>query len=333
EMDQLIDSQMPAVLLREKWVLVDDTVVARARAARRHRAEGHDTGGKAIGDGTASGTSGQGMVEDPAELVARLRQDAQGAAELAVPSLGLELYGYQKQGVRWMTKVGALGLGGILADEMGLGKTLQTIATHLVRQASPATAGPMLVVCPLSVLHQWQGEIHKVAPGVPVRMLQGSRADLAGLERNAVVLVTYQSLTRKRALLQAQAWGMAVADEAQMIKNPKSVWATTIRSVKAHARFALTGTPVSNELADLWALLDWTTPGLLGDLATFRTMYQTTRNTAGSGPGNASGGSLDQLIGPFLLRRVKSDPSIEVQLPPKTYTDWVVPMTQKQAAL
>ncbi|MEU8529936.1 SNF2-related protein [Streptomyces sp. NPDC048629] len=326
ELDRLIDSQMPAVLLREKWVLIDDTVVARARAARRgRRAEDPDTGG------TALETSGQALMEDPARLLAQVWQDAELTQRMTLPSLGRELYGYQEQGVRWMTRVGALGLGGILADEMGLGKTLQTIAAHVARQVLPATAGPMLVVCPLSVLHQWEAEIRTAAPGVPVRVLHGSRTDAAGLESNAVVLVTYQSLPARRAVLQGTRWGMVVADEAQMIKNSRSVWATAIRSVRAHARFALTGTPVSNNLNDLWALLDWTTPGLLGDLTTFRTTFDSTPGTRTGGAGGMPReGSLEQLIRPFLLRRTKADPRISVQLPPKTYTDWLVPMSTWQ---
>ncbi|KOG22834.1 SNF2-related protein, partial [Streptomyces viridochromogenes] len=153
-----------------------------------------------------------------------------------------ELKDYQAQGVRWMTKVAALGLGGILADEMGLGKTVQTIAAHLLRQATPATAGPTLVVAPLSVLNHWKDEITATAPGTPVRVLHGPRSTLHHLEPHAIVLMTYQALPSRHTALLAQRWSMVVADEAQNIKTAHAVWAQRLRSLNSHARFALTGT-------------------------------------------------------------------------------------------
>ncbi|MFC8278408.1 SNF2-related protein, partial [Streptomyces sp. NPDC057271] len=210
----------------------------------------------------------------------------------------------------------------------------QTIAAHLIRQATPATAGPMLVVAPLSVLNHWKEEIALTAPGTPVRVLHGPRADLRGLEPHAIVLMTYEALPSRHKALLAQRWSMVVADEAQNIKTANAVWAQRLRSLNSHARFALTGTPVSNTLEDLWALLDWTTPGLLGDLNSFRTAYPSAPGTRG-GKARAvqPAVALEDLIRPFVLRRTKSERGIAEQLPTKTYTNWVVPMAKDQAAL
>ena len=162
----------------------------------------------------------------------------------------------------------SLGLGGCLADDMGLGKTITLIALHLHR----ARREPTLVVCPASLLGNWQREISRFAPGVPVRRFHGADRTLDGLD-GGFVLTTYGTMRSSAAQLAAHAWGMVVADEAQHVKNPYSATAKALRTIPAPARVALTGTPVENNLSELWALLDWTTPGLLGPLKAFRARH------------------------------------------------------------
>ena len=221
-----------------------------------------------------------------------------------------------------------LGLGGCLADDMGLGKTVQVIALHLHRR--PLAAGPTLVVCPTSLLGNWERELARFAPEVPVRRYHGGGRHLERLADYEVVLVTYGVVRRDRTVLAEVGWGLVVADEAQHAKNPLSRIARELRAIPAPARVALTGTPVENRLTELWSILDWTTPGLLGPLERFRRSvavpierYRDPEATE----------RLARLVRPFLLRRRKSDPLIVPELPAKTETDRVVPLTAEQATL
>jgi SNF2 family DNA or RNA helicase len=234
---------------------------------------------------------------------------------------------YQERGLAWLAEMADLGVGGVLADDMGLGKTIQVLALHLLRRDRER---PTLVVCPASVLANWEREAARFAPSVATRRFHGPRRDLDGLVGNEIVVVTYGVVRRDVESLAAVDWGLVVADEAQAVKNPHSRTARALRRIHGDARFALTGTPVENRLTELWAILDWTTPGLLGPLDRFRTevalpieRYQD----------DEAADRLRRVVRPFLLRRKKSDPTIAPDLPPKTETDRVVPLTAEQAAL
>jgi SNF2 family DNA or RNA helicase len=247
------------------------------------------------------------------------------------PGLEAELRPYQARGLAWLAEMADLGLGGVLADDMGLGKTVQLLALHLHRQAQPDLAGrATLVVCPVSVVGNWAREAERFAPSVPVRRYHGPDRSLADLEPGALVLTTYGVVRRDAAALAEVDWGLVAADEAQAVKNPLSRTARALRRPPAAARFALTGTPVENRLTDLWALLDWTTPGLLGPLERFRrevaVPVERHRDPVATD-------ALTRVVRPFLLRRRKSDPAIAPELPPKTETDRLVPLTAEQATL
>ncbi|WP_046919981.1 DEAD/DEAH box helicase, partial [Streptomyces stelliscabiei] len=191
---------------------------------------------------------------------------------------------------------------------------------------------PTLVVCPASLLGNWQREIARFAPGVPVRRFHGPDRTLDDLQ-GGFVLTTYGTMRSTAPRLAQQDWGMVVADEAQHVKNPYSATAKALRTIPTPARVALTGTPVENNLSELWALLDWTTPGLLGPLKSFRARHARAVEN-GENPGHDEAVTrLARLVRPFLLRRKKSDPGIVPELPPKTETDHPVPLTREQAAL
>ncbi|MBT2908759.1 DEAD/DEAH box helicase, partial [Streptomyces sp. McG8] len=239
--------------------------------------------------------------------------------------LDATLRDYQLRGLAWLDLMTSLGLGGCLADDMGLGKTVTLIALHLKR----ARREPTLVVCPASLLGNWQREITRFAPGVPVRRFHGPDRTLDDLD-GGFVLTTYGTMRSAAPTLAEQRWGMVVADEAQHVKNPHSATAKALRTIPAPARVALTGTPVENNLSELWALLDWTTPGLLGPLKSFRARHARAVET---GEDDQAVERLARLVRPFLLRRKKSDPGIVPELPPKTETDHPVPLTREQAAL
>jgi hypothetical protein len=329
EVAALAEAKRPLVRLRGRWVRVNRELLARLRRRRGRRITAAEAltaalTGSLVLDGERVEFHAAGSLAD---LVERLA----GAGQAAVaPPGGLEaiLRPYQRRGLSWLAQMCELGLGGCLADDMGLGKTVQVIALHLHRRA--LAAGPTLVVCPTSLLGNWERELARFAPEVPVRRYHGGGRHLERLAADEVVLVTYGVVRRDRVVLAEVGWGLVVADEAQHAKNPLSRIARELRAIPAPARVALTGTPVENRLTELWSILDWTTPGLLGPLERFRRSvavpierYRDPEATE----------RLARLVRPFLLRRRKSDPRIAPELPAKTETDRVVPLTAEQATL
>ncbi|MFE4630818.1 DEAD/DEAH box helicase [Streptomyces mirabilis] len=332
EMDALAEARRPLVRLRDQWVVADPKLVARARRRRMQpltpmEALSAALTGEVEREGEPIPCAAVGQFGD---LVARIRDPESRTPAEQPAALKATLRDYQKRGLAWLAEMCELGLGGCLADDMGLGKTITLLALHLHRQTDPATAGPTLVVCPASLLGNWQREAARFAPSTPVRRYHGGSRHLDDLAGDEIVLVTYGVLRRDREALAETAWSLLAADEAQHVKNPYAVTARELRALPALARVALTGTPVENNLSELWALLDWTTPGLLGPLSTFRDRHARPVET-GEDPEAAE--RLSRLVRPFLLRRRKSDPGIAPELPAKTETDRVVSLTAEQTGL
>lgn len=325
EMDALAEAHRPVVRLRDQWVLVDPALVRKARKRELGLLDPVDALSVAL-SGVAE-VDGETVEAVPVGALAALRDRLTAGVRPAEPPAGLRavLRDYQLRGLAWLDLMTSLGLGGCLADDMGLGKTITVIALHLKR----ARTEPTLVVCPASLLGNWQREIERFAPGVPVRRFHGPDRSLAGLS-GGFVLTTYGTMRSAAPTLAGQPWGMVVADEAQHVKNPYSATAKALRTIATPARVALTGTPVENNLSELWALLDWTTPGLLGPLKSFRARHA---RAVENGEDDQAAERLARLVRPFLLRRKKSDPGIVPELPPKTETDHPVPLTREQAAL
>ncbi len=241
----------------------------------------------------------------------------------APPPVPLPLAGtlrpYQAQGVCWLMQAAAHGLGVCLADDMGLGKTLQTIAFLLTRPA-----GPALVVAPLTVLPVWEREFARWAPRLrvlrhvgPARILHEGFAKTA--PAHDVVLTAYGYLWRDFATLRRVPWQTLVLDEAQLIKNPATRQSQAARSLPAQSRLALTGTPIENRLDDLWSILDFLNPGLFGPRRDFAERY-------------AEPERLRRAVSHFLLRRLKTDPAILADLPPRIAQEHYAPLTEAQAA-
>jgi SNF2 family DNA or RNA helicase len=325
EMDALAEAHRPVVRLRDRWVLVDPALVRKARKRELGLLDPVDALSVAL-TGTAE-VDGETVEAVPAGALAALRDRLTAGVGTVEPPPGLtaRLRDYQLRGLAWLDLMTSLGLGGCLADDMGLGKTVTVIALHLRR----ARREPTLVVCPASLLGNWQREITRFAPGVPVRRFHGPERTLDDMD-GGFVLTTYGTMRSAAPRLAEQSWGLVVADEAQHVKNPYSATAQALRTIPSPARVALTGTPVENNLSELWALLDWTTPGLLGPLKSFRARHARAVET---GEDPAAVERLARLVRPFLLRRKKSDPGIVPELPPKTETDHPVPLTREQAAL
>ncbi|MFF3752206.1 SNF2-related protein [Streptomyces sp. NPDC002018] len=336
EMDALAESHRPIVRLRDQWVVVDPALVRKARKRELGLLEPVDALAVAL-TGTAE-VDGETVEAVPTGALAALRDRLTGdhGTVPQPPALAATLRDYQLRGLAWLDLMTSLGLGGCLADDMGLGKTVTVIALHLHR----ARTAPTLVVCPASLLGNWQREITRFAPGVPVHRFHGAGRtldDVAG----GFVLTTYGTMRGSADALAAHTWGMVVADEAQHVKNPFSSTAKALRTIPSPARVALTGTPVENNLSELWALLDWTTPGLLGPLKAFRSRHarivENAENAKSAGVRDVENAEaverLARLVRPFLLRRKKSDPGIVPELPPKTESDHPVALTREQASL
>ncbi|HEY9372149.1 DEAD/DEAH box helicase [Streptomyces sp.] len=332
EVDRIAEAGRPLVRLRDQWVLIDPQEV-RAQRSQDHKVTPLDALGAVLtgsieADGRRVDVAASGWL---AALRDRIADPEGGTPEIAQPAaLAATLRDYQLRGLNWLHRMTSLGLGGCLADDMGLGKTITLIALHLHRQTDQTSAGPTLVVCPTSLMGNWQREIEKFAPGTPVRRFHGAARSLEGLADGEFVLTTYGTMRLDARRLAGTGWGMVVADEAQHVKNPYSATAKELRTIGAKARVALSGTPVENNLSELWAILDWTTPGLLGRLGTFRSRYA---QAVEGGQDPAAAERLSALVRPFLLRRRKSDPGIAPELPPKTETDRAVSLTAEQTGL
>jgi hypothetical protein len=331
EIAALAEAKRPLIRLRGRWVILDPALLDRLRRPPRTRmraseALGAVLAGSAEIDGETVTVVAEGALAD---LAARVAGIASAPVPLEPPpGLRATLRPYQQRGLAWLAGMCDTGLGGCLADDMGLGKTIQVIALHLHRRDTKA--GPTLVVCPASLLGTWEREVRRFAPDVPVRRYHGGGRHLQDLAIDEIVLVTYGVVLRDSAPLAEVGWGLVVADEAQHAKNPLSRTARELRAVPAPARVALTGTPVENRLSELWSILDWTTPGLLGHLETFTRRVAVPVERYRDADATARFASL---IRPFLLRRRKTDPGIAPELPRKTETDLFVPLTAEQVTL
>jgi superfamily II DNA or RNA helicase len=332
EIAVLAEAKRPMIRLRGRWVTVDPALIDKLRRRRSRRISPSEALAATLAqeievDGERVMFRAEGAFGGLADKLHRIGNDPVEADP--PPGLTATLRPYQRRGLAWLTEMCSLGVGGCLADDMGLGKTVQVIALHLALH-DRGVRKPSLVVCPTSLLGNWERELHRFAPGVPVRRFHGGTRHLDEVLADEVVLVTYGVVRRDRAILAEVDWGIVVADEAQHAKNPLSRTARELRLVPADARLALTGTPVENRLTELWSILDWTTPGLLGPLEAFR------RNVAVPVERYRDADATERLarvVRPFLLRRRKTDPGVAPELPPKTETDVVVPLTSEQATL
>ncbi|MEZ4389661.1 MAG: DEAD/DEAH box helicase [Polyangiales bacterium] len=264
-------------------------------------------------------------------------RDGVGVPQLEAPK-GFQgtLRPYQARGLSWLAFLAEQGFGGCLADDMGLGKTVQVLALLATRRAPGATAprGPDLVVCPTAVVTNWSREAKKFTPSLRVYVHQGldrakeKRLD-AAIQRADVVITSFAIARRDEDALSAVRWGAVIVDEAQNVKNPAAQQTRVLRGLEAESKFALTGTPVENHLKDLWSIFDVMVPGLLGGPTRFARVFETPAR-------NGDAGALARLsrrVGPFLLRRTKSDPAVAADLPPVQEQDIACELSREQAAL
>ena len=249
------------------------------------------------------------------------------------------LRSYQKTGHDWLWFLSSLGLGACLADDMGLGKTIQILSLLLsIKEAGKLPPRPSLLVLPASLLSNWKAEMQRFAPSLAacfVHPSESSQDDLTAMAAEPdkivsgadVVLTTYGMLLRQSWLLDIQ-WRLVILDEAQSVKNPAANQTRAVKKLKSEARIALTGTPVENRLSDLWSLFDFLCPGLLGSAAKFKTFVKNldAREHNRYAP-------LRNLVGPYILRRLKTDKSVIDDLPDKTEMKVFCGLTKQQTAL
>jgi hypothetical protein len=325
----------PLVRSHGRWVEVDHADLeaaaeALAERADRKRLSGADMLRYALGlDGTALGSpvsvAGDGWAAD----LLRSASEIPEHPPTSPPGFEGELRSYQANALAWLDFLDGAGLGGCLALDMGLGKT-PTLLAHL--QAT-TDQGPALVIAPPAVVGNWASEARRFVPDLRVLIHHGTnradRAELAAEVASAdVIITTYGTSVRDIDALAEVSWGKVVLDEAQVIKNPVSETAQQLRRLEARTRVVLTGTPIENGLGDLWALMDFVNPGLVGDRATFVAQMQRATET-----GRGAESALRTLNGVLVFRRTKAEPVIAAELPDRIDALDHCPMTAEQVGL
>ena len=345
ELRSLAEQKGSLVRVRGVWVRADGASLRRAAefitTQQALAASGHPpdmgelfglvtgTGGPGIPVGSVSGLS---WLDDIAE------QGAVRPEPRPVPdTLVADLRPYQHRGVEWLAHLSDLGIGAVLADDMGLGKTIQVIALLCAERedATDGAPGPTLIVCPMSVVGNWEREIARFAPHLRVLVHHGAGRTRAGRFTSAVaaadvVVTTYAITVRDKELLATIDWERVVVDEAQHVKNVSTAAAKAVRAIRARHRVALTGTPVENRLEDLRAVVDLVNPGLLGSPSVFKARFAEAIERERDPEAVRR---LAAVTSPFILRRVKTDPSVVADLPAKTELTVRANLTVEQAAL
>ncbi len=247
-----------------------------------------------------------------------------------------ELRPYQATGLSWLVFLERYGLGACLADDMGLGKTIQLIALLIhERNTIQGKPGPTLLVVPTSVVGNWAHELERFSPSLSFHIHHGPERPLGDefihlVSNKDVIITTYALVPRDQETLNKTHWHRVVLDEAQYVKNPPTQQATAIRSLSASRRIAMTGTPVENRLTELWSIMEFCNPGYLGTSEDFRRRFAVPiERHRDKGKADA----LRDLIGPFILRRLKSDPKVIVDLPPCIETKEYATLSAEQTKL
>ena len=355
ELKELMTAGDGLVFIKGQWVEVDRQKLSEVLAHWEKVEASVATDGLSFVDGmrmlagAPADLSRAGSVEgarewsfiQPGQWLASLLDELRSPAEVkaADPGKALKtsLRSYQKSGVGWLWLLSRLGLGACLADDMGLGKTMQVIALLLALKKK-GCGKPSLLVLPASLLANWKTELERFAPSLRCVFLHRSQmsnkaidavaaddgAALAGID---AVLTTYGTLMRQ-PWISRRAWHVVVLDEAQAIKNPAAQQTKAVKQLEAASRIVLTGTPVENRVSDLWSLFDFLNPGLLGSAARFKGFIK-----ALSEQSTDQYAPLRNLVGPYILRRLKTDRSIIDDLPEKTEVSAYCGLSKSQAAL
>jgi hypothetical protein len=341
ELQALAKLKQPLVQVRGQWVQMSAEEIQAALDFWKNKATNTATvrevvrmalgTGNTPGEIAFAGVSATGWIAD---LLAQLEGHVSFAECAAPEGFHGTLRPYQQRGYSWLGFLRRWGLGACLADDMGLGKTVQTLAL-IQRDWEETEKRPVLLICPTSVVGNWRKEAARFTPELTVMVHHGltrtkSAAFQESAQRQALVISSYALLHRDFETLKAVPWAGVILDEAQNIKNSETKQAKAARSLPAEYRIALTGTPVENNIGDLWSIMEFLNPGFLGTQAQFKRSFfvpiQTTRDPEAVG-------RLKRLTGPFILRRLKTDKSIIADLPEKMEMKVFCTLTKEQASL
>jgi SNF2 family DNA or RNA helicase len=335
ELAELARLKTPLVRLRGKWVELDDAQLKAALEFLSRGRTGDMSASQAVRAAIHAGDDTLPLLEVDADgpLGDLLSGEADRRLEPIPTPETFEgtLRPYQERGLAWLSFLDGLGLGAVLADDMGLGKTAQTLALL----ASRIKGGPTLLIGPMSLVGNWQREAARFTPKLRVYVHHGvgrhRGEDLAEAVRNTdLVLTTYGTASRDHEALAAIEWDRVVCDEAQALKNSGTRQAQAVRSIPARGRIALTGTPVENHLTELWSIMEFANPGLLGPRQAFRERFATPIEAYGD---QEAAAALGRATGPFILRRLKTDKTIISDLPEKQEIKVWCNLTTEQASL
>ncbi|MGW3771913.1 DEAD/DEAH box helicase [Actinomadura verrucosospora] len=339
ELEELARLKTPLVRLRGQWVELDEHQLEAALDFLRHPRRGRMTAAEAIraivhaGDDALplTGVDAAGPLGDLLSGEADRR-----LAPMRTPEdLDAELRPYQERGLAWLTFMNELGLGALLADDMGLGKTISVLSLLVHERKDGATTAPTLAILPMSLVGNWQREAARFTPKLRVYVHHGTGRhrgeELAEAVAGAdLVLTTYGTAARDAEMLAPIAWERVICDEAQALKNSGTRQARAVRSIPARSRIALTGTPVENHLTELWSIMEFANPGLLGPRSAFRRRFAIPIEREGD---EQAALALRRATQPFILRRLKTDRSIISDLPEKQEIKVYCNLTTEQASL
>jgi len=344
EFDRLVALNTPLVEINGEWVELRSQDI---RAAQTFFESRKDQMALSLEDALRISTGDTQVIEKlPVlgfeasgalqELVNTLTKGNQSVEPIVVPeAFQGELRPYQVRGASWLAFLERWGLGACLADDMGLGKTPQCIAflLHLLEQ--DALSDPVLIVCPTSVLGNWEREVKRFAPNLKTLVHHGDKrpqgkAFARAVKGRHLVITSYPLVYRDLKDLQTVSWQGIVLDEAQNVKNSDAKQSQAVRQIQTQFRVALTGTPVENRLAELWSIMDFLNPGYLGPKNFFQRRFAIPIERYGD---TASLKTLRSLVQPFILRRLKTDRSIIQDLPEKQEMTVFCGLTSEQADL
>ncbi|WP_136608046.1 DEAD/DEAH box helicase [Paenibacillus dokdonensis] len=338
ELAELAEAALPYVQFRGEWIELDLKEIRQVlRYLKRHE-EGEMDLSEWLHLSAEEGAERlwKGIPVMGLETAGYLQSllGEEGPRKVPVRPVPASLHGvlrpYQERGYQWLSAMRDMGFGVCLADDMGLGKTIQVI-TCLLEQYKK-DQNPVLIVCPTSLLGNWQRELQRFAPDLNLYIHHGNRRQhgedfLQEAAKHDLVLTTYHLAGRDGTDLAAMAWTSIVLDEAQYIKNHRTKQAQSVMKLSSPHRIAMTGTPVENRLGELWSIFHFLNPGYLGSAASFRQHY--TASDAGTGKLQ----ELHKLVAPFMLRRLKSDPDIRKDLPEKLEIKSYCTLTPVQGAM
>lgn len=364
QVQTVAQAKSPLVFMNDQWLQLNESQIAAARVSLAHESRDQnlnlfqalrllqehsqpDIGPNPWTWSDITGNENQELPDLPVSLGSpegRLKEvwdclQTVAREESLEEPLGFvgALRPYQKRGLAWLWYLHEVGLGACLADDMGLGKTIQAIALFLAQEQVHASPGriPRLLICPTSVLRNWQRELGRFAPGLRSCLHHGprradSRKFQADLKNYDVVLTSFGTARVDQETLSRISWHTLVVDEAQNIKNASTQQARAIRSFTGQQKIALTGTPIENRLSELWSVLDFVNRGYLGPQATFFQRYVRPIELQDD---QSRLDHLKQIVQPFILRRLKSDPEVVSDLPEKQEITVTCDLTPEQTLL